>query len=362
MKYLSEFRDSALTRPLVERLKAFPARPVRIMEICGTHTMAIFQHGLRQLLPEGMQLISGPGCPVCVTASGHIDAFIHIARQPSVRVAIFGDLLRVPGSHGSLAQAAAQGARVDVVYSAMDALELAARSQTEQVVFLSVGFETTTPTVAATILAAQARQINNFSVFVTNKVIPPPLELLLDDPALGLDGLLCPGHVSTIIGASSYEPFAEKFQLPCVVAGFEPADILRALIMLLDQIHSGCHEVENGYDRAVSWQGNQRACALVDKVFQPADMTWRGMGLLPASGLALRPEYGSFDASQRLDIRVAESKEPAGCRCGAILCGKQTPRQCPLFGRQCTPATPIGPCMVSSEGTCAAYFRYGENQ
>ncbi len=360
MKYLSEFRDSALTKPLVAELQRFPARPIRIMEICGTHTMAIFHHGLRSILPEGLQLISGPGCPVCVTAAGHIDAFVDIAQQDKVRVAIFGDLMRVPGSNGSLSQAAAHGAQVEMVYSPMDALELAEKHPGELIVFLSVGFETTTPGVAATILEANRRETSNFAVYSTHKVIPPPLELLLADPDLELNGLLCPGHVSTIIGAQAYQTVADKYQLPCVVAGFEPADILRALIMLLRQIHEERYEVENGYNRAVTWQGNQRACALVDKVFIPEDSPWRGMGILPGSGLAIRETYSQFDASKRLDITMQDIAEPKGCLCGEILCGKFAPPDCPLFAKACTPANPIGPCMVSSEGTCAAYFRYGE--
>lgn len=360
MKYLSEFRDSRLTKPLLAELQSFPARPIRIMEICGTHTMAIFHHGLRALLPPGLQLISGPGCPVCVTSAGHIDAFVEIAHQKNVRVAIFGDLLRVPGSQGSLGQATAQGAKVEIVYSPMDALHLAERHPTELIVFFSVGFETTTPGVAATIMAAQAQQCKNFAIFITNKVIPPPLQLLLADPNLAIDGLLCPGHVSTIIGAKAYTNIATAYKLPCVVAGFEPADIIRALIMLLAQIHSQHHEVENAYNRAVTWQGNERARTLVDQVFEPCASPWRGMGVLPASGLALRPQYHKFDAVQRLAITVRDTPEPVGCLCGSILCGHQTPPDCPLFGSRCTPANPIGPCMVSSEGTCAAYYRYGE--
>lgn len=360
MKYLSEYRTADLARPLIEELQSFPPRKLRFMEVCGTHTMAIFQHGIRSLLPEGMELISGPGCPVCVTSASHIDLFIELALQKQVRVAIFGDLLRVPGSKGSLSQASAQGANVEVVYSALDSLSLAQQHPDEQIIFLSVGFETTTPTVAATILEAKRQQLDNFSVLSTQKVVIPPLQQLLSDKSLAIQGLLCPGHVSTIIGAAAYQGIAKDFKLPCVVAGFEPADVLLALIMLRRQCEQGCFAVENGYQRAVSWQGNERAQAMVDQVFQPADTLWRGLGLLANSGLRIRDGYSHFDADKRFGLPLPESKEPAGCLCGKILCGQQIPTDCPLFGRACTPQNPVGPCMVSSEGTCAAYFRYAD--
>jgi len=358
LKYIDEYRDSRLVKPLVAELKKSLTRPVRLMEVCGTHTMAIFRTGIRTILPEHMEIVSGPGCPVCVTSASHMDAFISMAEVPGVRVAIFGDLFRVPGSNGSLANAAARGALVDVVYSPMDALELARNNPDDLVVFLGVGFETTTPGIAATILAAHNEDIDNFCVFSTQKVIPGPLEALLKDPELNINALLCPGHVSAIIGAGAYQPFVDQ-GLACVVAGFEPADLLNGLILLAKQIDAGKPAVENIYPRVVSWEGNRRAMTMVDEIFEPADMEWRGLGMIENSGLAIREKYRKFDAARRLDIELVPVEEPKGCLCGAILKGQTIPPQCPLFGTRCTPSTPIGPCMVSSEGTCAAYYKYG---
>ncbi len=358
MKYIDEYRDSSLVKPLVTELRRSLTKPVRLMEVCGTHTMAIFRTGIRTILPKHMEIVSGPGCPVCVTSASHMDAFISMAELPGVRVAIFGDLFRVPGSNGSLANATARGALVDVVYSPMDALELARNNPDDLVVFLGVGFETTTPGIAATILAAHNEDIDNFCVFSTQKVIPGPLEALLKDPELNINALLCPGHVSAIIGAGAYQPFVDQ-GLACVVAGFEPADLLNGLILLAKQIDAGKPAVENIYPRVVSWEGNRRAMAMVDEIFEPADMEWRGLGMIENSGLAIRNKYRKFDAVKRLDIELVPVEEPKGCLCGAILKGQTIPPQCPLFGTRCTPSTPIGPCMVSSEGTCAAYYKYG---
>lgn len=360
MKHLDEYRDLELVKPLVDELKISVTKPLRIMEVCGSHTMAIFRNGLRTVLPEGMELVSGPGCPVCVTSASHMDAFIAMADRPGVRVAIFGDLFRVPGSNGSLANASSRGARVDIVYSPMDALEIAIQNPEQLVVFLGVGFETTTPGIAATIMAAKVRKVKNFVVFSTQKTMPPPLIALLDDPELKIDGLLCPGHVSSIIGAGAYEPLARKYGLACVVAGFETADLLKGLIMLARQVATGDIKVENVYPRVVSWEGNPRARKMVDEIFEPADMQWRGLGVIPGSGLRIRDKYRDFDAEVRLDITLPPAEEAKGCMCGQILKGINTPKDCPLFGRRCTPGDPVGPCMVSSEGTCAAYYKYGE--
>ena len=361
MKHLDEYRDLELVKPLVEELRRAVTKPLRVMEVCGSHTMAIFRNGLRSILPEGMELVSGPGCPVCVTSAPHMDAFIAMADRPGVRVAIFGDLFRVPGTNGSLANASARGARVDIVYSPMDALELAKQHHEETVVFLGVGFETTTPGIAATIMAAKVQQIKNFVVFSTQKTMPPPLIALLDDPELKIDGLLCPGHVSSIIGAGAYEPLAKKYGLACVVAGFETADLVKGLIMLARQVASGNIQVENVYPRVVSWEGNPRAQKMVDEIFEPADMEWRGLGVIPGSGLKIRAAYADFDAQVRFDIELPPAQEAKGCMCGQILKGIATPRECPLFTKRCSPANPIGPCMVSSEGTCAAYHKYGQD-
>jgi hydrogenase expression/formation protein HypD len=359
MKYVDEYRDSSLAKPLVEELQTAVTKPLRIMEVCGSHTMAIFRNGLRSILPKGMELVSGPGCPVCVTSASHMDAFISMAALPNVRVTIFGDLFRVPGSDKSLAEASSQGAKVDIVYSPMDALELAVQNPSELVVFLGVGFETTTPGIGATILAANNRNIDNFVVFSTQKVMPAPMEALLSDPALKIDGLLCPGHVSSIIGAGAWEPLAKKYNLACVVGGFETADLLKGLIMLARQVGNNDIKVENVYPRAVAWEGNRRAKEMVEEIFEPTDMDWRGLGRIPLSGLKIRDKYARFDAEVRLNITLPESCEPKGCLCGNILKGMNNPRECPLFDTRCSPATPIGPCMVSSEGTCAAYHKYG---
>jgi hydrogenase expression/formation protein HypD len=359
MKYYDEYRDGASARALVAELRKVVTRPMRIMEVCGSHTMAIFRNGIRSILPDGLELISGPGCPVCVTSASHMDAFIAMADRPGVRVAIFGDLFRVPGSRGSLANASSRGAKVDIVYSPIDALDLAARHPQDLVVFLGVGFETTTPTIAATILAARNRNISNFAVFATQKTVPPALTVLLEDPELQLNGLLCPGHVSAIIGAGAYIPFAEKYHIACVVAGFETTDLLTSLIMLAQQIGAGEARVENAYARAVSWEGNTRAQQMVAEIFEPCDTQWRGLGLIPGSGLKIREKYRDFDAEVRLHVTLPPADEPKGCRCGDILKGISNPRQCPLFGNRCTPASPVGPFMVSSEGTCAAFHKYG---
>jgi hydrogenase expression/formation protein HypD len=361
MKYVDEFRDSTQAKSLLAELEKSVTKPLRIMEVCGSHTMAIFRNGIRSVLPEGFELISGPGCPVCVTSAPHMDAFIAMADLPGVRVAIFGDLFRVPGSNGSLANAGSRGAKVDIVYSPMDALDIAINNPRDLVVFLGVGFETTTPGIAATIRAAQVKKVPNFTVFSTHKVMPPPLIALLDDPDLQIDGLLCPGHVSSITGAKVYQPLVDKYKLGCVVAGFETNDLLNGLIMLARQIGSGNVAVENTYPRAVSWEGNARARKIVAEIFEPVDMEWRGLGIIPGSGLAIREEFGEFDAEKRLQITLPEAEEAKGCLCGEILKGKQTPPKCPLFDRRCSPANPIGPCMVSGEGTCAAYHKYGRS-
>ncbi len=361
MKHLDEYRDSSLTTPLVEELKKTVTKPLRVMEVCGSHTMAIFRNGLRSILPEGMELVSGPGCPVCVTSASHMDAFIAMADRPGVRVTIFGDLFRVPGTHTSLARASSLGAKVDIVYSPMDALELAIQNPEELVVFLGVGFETTTPGIAATILVAKTRNVKNFVVFSTQKTMPAPMQALLSDPNLKIDGLLCPGHVSSIIGAGAWLPMAQKYNLACVVAGFETADLLKSLILLARQIASNDIKVENAYPRAVAWEGNLRAQKMVEEIFEPADMDWRGLGRIPMSGLKIREKYSDFDAESRLNITLPKAEEPKGCMCGNILKGMNNPTECPLFNTRCTPANPIGPCMVSSEGTCAAYHKYGRD-
>jgi len=360
MKYVDEYRGSDLVHTLTKKLHALSNRPVRIMEVCGTHTMSIFKHGLRQMLPKDVQLISGPGCPVCVTPSGVIDAFVELAGRPEVIITTFGDMIRVPGTGDSLMQAKAAGADVNIVYSPMDALKIAEQNPEKIVVFLSIGFETTTPTIGATILEADRRKIGNFCVFPANKTMPAPLKTLMEDPKLQVDGLLCPGHVSIITGSESYRFLVDDYGIACVVAGFEPTDILLSIIALVKQVQEGRPALENCYGRVVTAEGNVKARKIVDTVFTQVDSEWRGLGSIKSSGLTLREEYSSFDVIKRLDIQIAPSSEPQGCRCGDVLKGIDQPPDCPIFGNRCTPGSPVGPCMVSSEGTCAAWYRYGD--
>ncbi|HID68896.1 MAG TPA: hydrogenase formation protein HypD [Desulfobacterales bacterium] len=359
MKYVDEYRNGKLVNVLRDELNRITTQPIRVMEVCGTHTMSIFRHGIRDMLPEQVQLISGPGCPVCVTPSGMIDRFVELAERSDIIITTFGDMIRVPGDNGSLAQARSRGAQVKIVYSPMDALAFAEKESDKLVVFLSVGFETTTPTIAATILEAKRRGIENFCVFPANKVMPPPLAVLMQDPELQLDGLLCPGHVSIITGSDMFNFLVVEYNLACVVAGFEPTDILQAIIRIVKQVKQGCPTVENCYGRVVTSKGNGRAKQLVEEVFKFVDTEWRGLGEIPKSGLGIRDDYKKFDVTKRLGISIPSSQEPKGCRCGEILKGICEPTDCPLFGKRCGPNYPVGPCMVSSEGTCAAWYRYG---
>lgn len=357
-----EHSDRKIAAYLVDQIRSATdsAGPIRLMEVCGTHTMAIFRHGIRSLLPEGVSLLSGPGCPVCVTDQQEIDACIALSQLEEVIVATFGDLIRVPGTYTSLQKEMAEGAEVRVVYSAMDAVQLARQNPGKNVVFLGVGFETTTPTVAAAIVTAQKLKLTNFSVFSAHKTVPPALTALMSLPGVKVDGFLLPGHVSVIIGLNGYRSFFAKYRVPCVVAGFEPNDILQAILMLARQIGQGRHLLENAYPRAVNDEGNPKAREVMHQVFEPCEARWRGLGTIAASGLAIRKEYAQFDAVRRFRPAVVEMSPPKGCACGEILTGAKTPLQCALFRAKCTPLTPVGPCMVSTEGTCAAYYRYHE--
>lgn len=357
-RYTDAYRDPDIAMQLVDRIHAVARSPIRIMEVCGTHTMAIFRHGIRSLLPDTIDLLSGPGCPVCVTAQADIDAFVRLARLDDVIITTFGDLMRVPGSGSSLQKESAAGADVRVVYSAMDAVALASRHPDKKVVFLGVGFETTAPTIGAAIASAAKTAVNNFFVFSSHKTVPPALEALMSNPAVQIDGFILPGHVSVIIGTEAYRPFFQQHRLPCAVAGFEPVDILQAIYDLTAMIQDGAPDLVNAYPRAVTGEGNVKARQLLEKVFETCDAPWRGLGVIPASGLAIRSELAAFDAQKVFDIRPEETPEPKGCACGEILSGIKTPEQCALFRKKCTPMNPVGPCMVSSEGTCAAYYRY----
>ncbi len=361
MNYQDEFRDRELVAGLAERIRLLTLgmeRPLTFMEVCGTHTMAIYQYGLRTLLPPQVRLISGPGCPVCVTPNDYLDRAVALARLPDVTIATFGDMLRVPGSRSSLMEERAKGADIRIVYSPLDAVALATKNPERRVVFLGVGFETTAPAIAGSILTARSKGVTNYFVLATHKTIPGPMALLSADPELAIDGYLCPAHVSAIIGADAYLPLAER-GIPCVVTGFEPADVLQGVELLVRQVKEGRHQVENQYRRVVSREGNRKAQEIIRQLFVPADAAWRGMGILPGSGLVIAPEFREYDAQAMIPVTVEPPVEHPGCRCGEILRGKVSPFDCPLFGGLCTPETPVGACMVSSEGTCAAAYKYG---
>lgn len=360
LKHAEEYRTPEISGRLAEQIKKISKKSVRLMEVCGTHTMSIFRSGIRSLLPDTITLLSGPGCPVCVTAQNEMDAFIELAGTDDVIIATFGDLLRVPGSGSSLQKERADGRDIRVVYSPLDALEIAKTCPDKNIVFLGVGFETTAPAIAASLLSAREMELKNYSVFSAHKLVPPALSALMNLNDIRIDGFLLPGHVSVIIGAKAYLPFFEQHRIPCVVAGFEPADILQAVYRLISQIESGRPALENSYPRAVAFGGNQKAKHIMSEVFETADTPWRGLGIIPQSGLKIKAEFAMFDAQKKFDITLSESKEPKGCACGDILSGLKTPRECLLYKKICTPMNPVGPCMVSSEGTCAAYYRYND--
>ena len=359
MRYLQEFRDRAAARGMAQRIRRLDSRPVSLMEVCGTHTVTMFRHGIRDLLPATVRLISGPGCPVCVTTNADIDKAIAMASQPEVTLVTFGDMMKVPGSYSSLSEAKAEGADVRVVYSPRDAIKVAQKRPERSVVFFGVGFETTAPTIAACVVEAEALGLTNFSVFAVHKLIPPAMEALLESGEVRIDGFLCPGHVSLVIGSQPYEFIPERFGVPCVITGFEPLDILQGVEMLLLQIQNGARRVEIQYGRGVQPQGNPRAREFLARVFQVADADWRGLGTIRASGLKLQPAYAAFDAERVLVVETPPPKEHKGCLCGEVLRGVTTPPECPLFGTACTPERPVGPCMVSAEGTCAGWYQYG---
>ncbi len=362
---LSQFRDPNLGRPLLERVRSLAERvadrlgrvPV-FMEVCGTHTVAISRAGLRAALRGLVELRSGPGCPVCVTDPAELDAMIGLAREPGVTVTTFGDMLRVPGSRGSLDDERTAGADVRVVYSPADAVELAAALPDRQVVFLGVGFETTAPAVALAGLMAAERGLGNFTIFAAHKVYPPALEALLADPGVRLDGFLLPGHATTVLGRRRLDFLAERHRVPAVISGFEPVDILAALHELLEQVVAGEARVVNAYPRLVREEGNPRAVAVIERLFASVYAAWRGIGVIPQSGLDFRPEWRHLSAQDRFRLEVAPGRPHPGCRCGDLMKGKAEPFDCRLFARAWRPERPFGPCMVSSEGACAAYYRY----
>lgn len=354
----SAFKDPKLARGLIETIHRLAPEHATLMEVCGTHTVAIARNGIRDLMPEGLRLASGPGCPVCVTCNRDIDTVIALARIPNVTITTFGDMTRVPGSTSSLLAEQAAGRSVEIVYSPLDALAFAKAHPEREVVFVGVGFETTTPLVAMAIKRAKAMGLSNFTVFAAHKNMPGALELLVGDPTLELDALILPGHVSTIIGAEPYRFLAEKYGIPGVITGFEPVDVLQGIAMLVRQLHEGRAEIEIAYARGVMPEGNPVALAAIDEVFETCTAMWRGLGDIPGSGYRIREEFADFDAVRRFEPDVEPTRDPKGCRCGDVLRARIAPNECPLFRTVCTPENPVGPCMVSSEGSCAAYYRY----
>jgi hydrogenase expression/formation protein HypD len=371
MKFIDEFRDGALARRVADTIggEARPDRDYRLMEFCGGHTHAIFRYGIPDLLPANVRMIHGPGCPVCVLPIGRLDLAIRIARQPGTILTSYADMLRVPGSRKmSLLRAKAEGADVRMVYSATDALAIARANPQQQVVFFAIGFETTTPPTAVAIATAAREGLDNFSVYCNHVLTPPALVHLLesrnpeDEAPIAIDGFVGPAHVSVVIGTAAYQAFAEHYHKAVVISGFEPLDVLQSILMLVRQLNDGRAEIENQYSRAVTATGNLKAQRLVAQVLEVREsFEWRGLGEVPFSALRLRREYAAFDAERRFDLKVTAARENAACECPAILRGAKRPTDCKVFGNVCTPENPIGSCMVSSEGACAAYYTYGRH-
>lgn len=357
LKYITEFRDVELVNNLVNSIKEKVNVPFRVMEICGGHTHAIHRFGIESLLPSEIQLISGPGCPVCVTPATWIDSIVQAAKDNELIVTSYGDLIRVPGIIASFEDARRNGLDVRVVYSILDALELAKQNPDKRFLFPSIGFETTTPACAAALQQAEADGVKNFFVSSSHKVIKPAMEALLDGGA-DIDAFLCPGHVSTITGSQLYQTFPDKYDVSCVISGFEPVDILLAILKMVEQQNSGKAAVDNAYSRAVSFMGNTKAQELVNDVFDTASALWRGIGEIPDSGLKINKRYSNFDADSIFGIEMNKYAEPAGCKCPEVLIGKISPPECQMFGQSCTPDSPVGACMVSPEGACNAWYKY----
>lgn len=374
MRYVEEFRDPIAAKAVLEAISqitdeigATKKNPIHIMEICGGHTHAIFRYGLDKLTPEGIEFIHGPGCPVCVLPMSRIDECVEIAERPEVIFTTFGDAMRVPGTKKSLIQAKADGADIRMVYSPLDALELARRNPDREVVFFGLGFETTTPSTALSIQQAAREKLENFSVFCNHITVPPPIKTLLDDPYMVLDGFVGPGHVSMVIGIHPYDFIAKDYGKPIVVAGFEPLDLLQSVLMVLQQIRDGRAEVENQYARVVPENGNPVSIAAIDDVYEPRPaFEWRGLGEIDASGLRIRDAYRAYDAEEKFEVGYGAGprvvQEPEGCDCGLVMTGRIKPYKCSQYGTGCTPEMPLGALMVSSEGACAAYYQYGATE
>ena len=358
LKHIDEYRDKTLVETLVRTIAATVTRRWTIMEICGGQTHTIMRYSLQELLPDEISLIHGPGCPVCVTPVDLIDSAVELGSRPNVILVSFGDMLRVPGSHDDLLRVKAQGGDIRMVYTPLDALDIAEKNPEKEVVFFGVGFETTAPAVALTIKQAESRALDNFSVLVSHVLVPPAIQALLDDRQNRIDGFLAAGHVCTIMGIHEYIPLAERYEIPIVVTGFEPVDILLGIRKCIEMLEQNRPGVENAYPRSVRPEGNMAARELLHEVFVRVDRRWRGIGAIPGSGLGLADAYMKFDATSRFDLQAAETEEPEVCMAGEILTGRKKPSDCPLFGTLCKPENPLGALMVSTEGACSAYYRY----
>ncbi|MGC8977531.1 MAG: hydrogenase formation protein HypD [Candidatus Ratteibacteria bacterium] len=361
MKYIFEYRKPEILKEIIKKIKIYASRlkkEINLMEVCGTHTMQIGRYGIRRLMPENIKLISGPGCPVCVTPSWYIDTSIQLSKTNDVIITTFGDMVKVPGSFSSLEKEKANGSEIFVVYSPLDALNIAEKNKNKKVIFLAVGFETTTPSIAMTIKIAKEKKIKNFFILCGNKLIPPVMEFLLKEKDTKIDGFICPGHVSVIIGEEPYRFIPEKYNISCVISGFEPSDIIYSIFLILRNIIEEKPDVINEYKRAVSKSGNKKAREIIYDVFEKVDSEWRGIGIVERSGLKLKEEYREFDAENRFEIKFEKKERKVNCLCGEILKGKKIPFDCSLFEKVCNPENPVGPCMVSSEGTCSAYYKY----
>ena len=357
MKYIDEYRNKELVKSLIDAIHRHSKQRVAFMEVCGGHTMAIQKFGIPSMLPDTIELKSGPGCPVCVSSRKYIDTAVTLSRQHDVIITTYGDLIRVPGSSSNLDKEKAAGQDIRIVYSVLDALAIAQKNPDKQVIFLGIGFETTAPSSAAAILHAGRNAINNFYLFSAHKIMPPAMSALVDE-GVKINGYLCPGHVSTITGSSIYQKLADDYGMACVVSGFEPTDILQSILMLVKQVEESKPKVEIQYTRAVKPEGNPKAQSIMNNVFHLQEDWWRGLGNLPSSGLQLNEKYESFDALKQFDVEVEETREPKGCICGEVLKGTKNPHECSLFADVCNPGNPIGACMVSHEGACHAYFKY----
>jgi len=359
MKYVDEYRDRDMVKALANEIKKASTKPVKLMEVCGGHTMSVQKFGIPYLLPETVELISGPGCPVCVTSNSFIDKAVAYSKREDVIITTYGDLIRVPGSTSTLEKERAKGADVRIVYSILDALEIAKHNRRKKIVFLGIGFETTAPSSAAGIIKARMAGLSNFFLFSAHKVMPPAMSALIDE-GVQIDGYVGPGHVSTITGEGIYLDIPKNFGLGVVISGFEPVDLMQSILMLVNQIENNDQKVEIQYTRAVKPEGNIKAQQMLDEVFEHGDDWWRGLGVLKDSGLKIRESYAMHDSEKNIEVEVEPLKEPKGCICGEILRGVKKPKDCKLFAKACTPSNPIGSCMVSSEGTCQAYYLYNK--